>query len=255
MAVSTFLRRRFAMEVDYLKGLEWRLGPAPDTLAVGSAEPESMPNGLTETINNKMPVSEIAGKYNWKVGRKEVRVIRHGGLLDHPIEEKGWILMNAIDYEGIVPQEALDRVRILIREGVEIRGLVIADDLRKYKPGILERAARPAIDRVRAIEWQKHRATITECCSVSASAVASIASAIGARMKDKAEEINWSEVRSVLWSGVKAVAIVSAVIAVAALALPLLALAAVPAALITVDPWLIVVDSENRWWVVAEWWD
>jgi len=244
------------MEIDYLNGQVWCLTPEQDTPAGEEVtEPKKTPISPAEGTKEKPTVGEIARKHGWKVGRKEVRVIGHGGLPDYRVEENGWILMRAIDYEGIVPQEALDRVRTLISEGIEIKGLLIADDLRRNEPGKIHKFALRAMERARTIDWQKGRTAAIQRASVLASAGSTTATSIAGWMRKKVNEVDWIRFRHVSAKGLKAVAIGAAVVAGAVIALPILALAAAPAAFLTLDPWLIVIDSEDRRWVVAEWWD
>ena len=279
--------------LDRLNGVDWCVPLERFCKEDANTEPEITtfsPVGMTKA---KPSVSEIASKKGWKVGKKEVRVIGHGELTNHPEKVNGWEVMKATDYPGIVPQEALDRVEILLDEGVEIKGLLIADDLRRKKLKQIRQLVFRPIERVRAIEWRKVRAETVRGVKTLASTSSAIATPIVSGAKRKAQEINWKEAKDETVRGIKTLAstgsaiatpiidglkrtakeinwkevgvvfgkclkvmaIATAAVVGAVAILPLLALVAIPAGLLTLDPWLIVVDSENRWWVVAEWWD
>jgi hypothetical protein len=103
--------------------------------------------------------------------------------------------------------------------------------------------------------WQDARTVTMQRGSALASGASAAISPIFDRAKQRAEEINWARTRSVLGKILLGVAIATFGIALAAVILPLLALVAIPAGLLAYDPWFIAVDSEGRYWVIAEWYD
>lgn len=202
-------------------------------------------------------ILDVALKNNWRVGKKRVRVIG-GGNMPNPgqyVDLGGWRFMQAADYNGIVPQDALDRIRILSEEGVQIKGIMIADDLRRYKLRKLELLAQKVSNRIRAIDWQKIRTATVKCARGLASVTIAVSAAIVGKLRKKANEIDWNEAKAVLGESLKTLALVTVCVAGVVLALPVIAVAAVPAAAISIDPWLIVIDEADRWWCIAEWWD
>lgn len=205
-------------------------------------------------------VLDIANKMNWKVGTKDVRQIGQGKMPapGQRIEMNGWLVMQATDYSGIVTQEALERVQILLDEGAKIKGLLVADDNRHHKPNQFQIVAGKIKDRVKAIDWGKAKKDISESTKVVATAISAKVASISGQAKEKASEVDWGKVKKTLGTGFKAIAMVMAGVAslaAAALILPLLAIVAAPIALFAIDPWLIVVDEEDRFFVIAEWWD
>ena len=260
-------------------------------------------------LTGKPSVLDVASKFNWKVGNKHVRQVGQGELPDpgQKVKLGGWIVMNATDYNGIVPQDALSRMQILLDEGVEVKGVLIADDLRKLTPkqmrqkalhsverlraadwrkvrtdtarristfGVkgsklitpifigIRQIARPiqqvtlhSIGRVKTIDWQRARTKSLQGVSALSLACTKIVDPISIGIRKKAAEIDWDKVKNVSGSFLMFTVIVAAAIAVVVTILPRFALVTVPIGLLAYDPWLIVVDSENRWWVVAEWFD
>jgi hypothetical protein len=202
-------------------------------------------------------VLSVAQKLGLKVGGKDVREVGHGDMptAGQPVEVGKWLVMQATDYSRIVPQEAIEVVQILLDEGVEIKGLLIADDLRTHRLREFRQRAIGAIHGVRTHDWTKVRTAIVRGASAVASLFSGVAKSLAGGMKRKANEIGWNRIRAIIASSLKVMGIAALCICTAVVALPLLVLMAVPAALVTLDPWLLVVDSENRWFVVAEWWD
>jgi hypothetical protein len=268
---------------------------------------EKTPFDPSNRADGGKTVDEVASKHGWEVGEKAIRVIGQGEIPTDPVEVNGWKVMKATDYEGIVPQEAIERVKILLDEGVEIKGLLIADDLRKLTPkriwqmalhtverlrgadwrkartdtaqristlaatgskfvnpifASIGRTTRPiqqialnAIGRVKAVDWQRSRTKSAQGISALVLACTKLVNPIFTGMRRKSAETDWNKVKEVSGNIIKVMAIAVVGITVALAILPLLALVAVPFGLLAYDPWLIVVDSENRFWVVAEWFD
>jgi hypothetical protein len=219
---------------------------------------------LNPTKTTKPTVLEVALKYNWKVGDKGIRQVGHGEMPDPGEQVKlgGWTLMRICSYPGIVTEEALDRAKILLDEGADIKGLLIANDRRSQVLREIRQRLTSVLDTVLSIDWNKHKTTITQGVSTVLSAITSKASALTGQVKTKADEVNWEEVKEVSGKGLRViglgiVSIAAGVVVlpiIAAAVLPILAVAVIPFALIY-DPWLIAVDSENRFWVIAEWYD
>lgn len=68
-------------------------------------------------------------------GWEDVERFGHGGLVEKTVEVKGWLVMPVGDFKGNIPQEAIDRAKI-VKERIRIKGFLIADDKRhrRYQP-------------------------------------------------------------------------------------------------------------------------
>ena len=74
-------------------------------------------------------LSEIASQNGWT----DVERFWQGEMINTPIDVNGWKLIPADQYEHSIPAEAVERVLLLVNSGVQIQGIVIADDLRIHQ--------------------------------------------------------------------------------------------------------------------------
>lgn len=244
------------MELDILNDKVWRVAPELERgVTEEIAKPNRMPTGFVDNDRENPTVGEVARKHRWKVGRKEARIIGHGDIPNHPVEVNGWIVMRATDFKRIVPQEAIDRVLILMDEGVEIKGLLIADDLKKQKVEQFRNTVSSAIMQGRSFAEQNLRNVQVRATSTASSVTSAINNFIVGEVKPKVNDIDLTEVKKVVEKGFEGTAKVGLFAAGAVASLPLLAILALPVALLSLDPWLLVVDSKSQWWVISEWWE
>ncbi len=71
-----------------------------------------------------------------KRGWTDYEVFGYGEMITTPQESKGWKLIPADLYAGTIPEEGVDRVLQIINAGIQIKGIVIADDERTAKRSI-----------------------------------------------------------------------------------------------------------------------
>ena len=72
-------------------------------------------------------VFEIAHQKGWK----DCEIFGKGEMITGPLESKGWKLIPADLYEYNIPAQGVVRVLQTIQAGVRIKGIIIADDLRR----------------------------------------------------------------------------------------------------------------------------
>lgn len=77
-------------------------------------------------------ISEIARKEGWD----DCEIFGYGDMITQPQEITGWELLPADLYEGSIPIEGVMRILHIMKAGVRIQGVVIADDRRKIDPPI-----------------------------------------------------------------------------------------------------------------------
>jgi len=63
-------------------------------------------------------------------GWTDCRIFGYGDMIAQPLESLGWKLIPADLYEYSIPAEGVDRILQIINAGVNIKGVIIADDLR-----------------------------------------------------------------------------------------------------------------------------
>lgn len=71
-------------------------------------------------------VMEIAQSRGWK----DCEIFGYGDMITQPLDSKGWKLIPADLYQYSIPAEGVVRVLEVIQAGVQIKGVVIADDER-----------------------------------------------------------------------------------------------------------------------------
>ncbi|MBN1536195.1 MAG: hypothetical protein JW908_05640 [Anaerolineales bacterium] len=64
----------------------------------------------------------------------DYEVIGKGRLPTEPMQIGDWWVVPAHVYNSTIPPEAIGKVFDLINQGVRLRGLLVADDIRKTKP-------------------------------------------------------------------------------------------------------------------------
>ena len=74
-------------------------------------------------------LSEVASQNGWT----DVESFWQGEMITKPMEVNGWKLIPADQYKYSIPSEAVGRVFELLNAGVQIKGIVIADDKRSYE--------------------------------------------------------------------------------------------------------------------------
>lgn len=77
-------------------------------------------------------VMEMAQSRGWK----DCEIFGYGDMITQPLDSKGWKLIPADLYQYSIPAAGVARVLEIIQAGVQIKGIVIADDERS--------AAKPA---------------------------------------------------------------------------------------------------------------
>jgi hypothetical protein len=75
-------------------------------------------------------VFEMAHQKGWK----DCEIFGHGEMITSPMESKGWKLIPADLYEYSIPAKGVVRVLQTIQAGVQIKGIIIADDQRRADP-------------------------------------------------------------------------------------------------------------------------
>ncbi|MDD1777312.1 MAG: hypothetical protein LUQ65_04015 [Candidatus Helarchaeota archaeon] len=71
-------------------------------------------------------LSQIVSQNGWT----DVEEFYQGEMIENPLNCNGWELIPADQYEYSIPPEAVQRVCQLVNAGVQIKGIVIADDPR-----------------------------------------------------------------------------------------------------------------------------
>ena len=74
-----------------------------------------------------MLINDLAAKHGWA----DIEVFGKGDMVGSPKIANHWKLIPADLYESTIPTEARQRVYIAYKAGVQIKGVVIADDERK----------------------------------------------------------------------------------------------------------------------------
>ena len=74
-----------------------------------------------------MLINDLAAKHGWT----DIEVFGKGDMVGSPKIANHWKLIPADLYESTIPTEATQRVYIAYKAGVQIKGVVIADDERK----------------------------------------------------------------------------------------------------------------------------
>jgi hypothetical protein len=72
-------------------------------------------------------VFEVAGKEGWK----DYEIFGYGDMITQPREITGWKLIPADQYDHSIPIEAIKRLHEVINAGVQVQGVIIADDTRR----------------------------------------------------------------------------------------------------------------------------
>ena len=80
-----------------------------------------------QVISDVDLVLKIAQKYGWK----DCKIFGHGDMIIQPLESMGWKLIPANLFEYSIPAEGVDRILQIINAGVQIQGVIIADDMNK----------------------------------------------------------------------------------------------------------------------------
>ena len=75
-------------------------------------------------------VFEIAQQKGWS----DCEIFGSGDMITQPLESMGWKLVPADLYEYSIPAEGVDRVLQIINAGIQIKGVIIADDERGTVP-------------------------------------------------------------------------------------------------------------------------
>jgi hypothetical protein len=90
-------------------------------------------------------VLKIAQKYGWT----DCKIFGHGDMIVQPLESMGWKLIPADLFEYSIPAEGVVRILQIINAGVQIQGVIIADDKHRIdtqpilkKPGVSLPSAR-----------------------------------------------------------------------------------------------------------------
>jgi hypothetical protein len=77
--------------------------------------------------DDMMILNDLASKYNWK----DVEVFGQGDMIGSLVVANHWTLTPADYYQYSIPIEAMQRIYLAHKAGVQIKGVVIADDERK----------------------------------------------------------------------------------------------------------------------------
>lgn len=75
-------------------------------------------------------VFEIAHQAGWD----DCEIFGYGEMITEPQEIKGWDLIPADLYEYSIPPEGIARLHQVINAGIQIQGVIIADDERSEEP-------------------------------------------------------------------------------------------------------------------------
>lgn len=75
-------------------------------------------------------VLDIAQQEGWE----ECEIFGYGDMITQPQEANGWKLIPADLYQYTIPTVGISRVHRLLNAGVQIQGVIIADDERDAKP-------------------------------------------------------------------------------------------------------------------------
>lgn len=67
-------------------------------------------------------------------GWQDCEVFGHGSMITQPQDLAGWKLIPADLYEYSIPAEGVVRVLRVIQAGVPVKGIIIADDVRRASP-------------------------------------------------------------------------------------------------------------------------
>jgi hypothetical protein len=77
-------------------------------------------------------IKSIAEKFGWN-NQNDIKLFGKGEMITNQVTINGWILKPINLHKSIIPSEAMQRVMELINAGIRIKGIVIADDARKYE--------------------------------------------------------------------------------------------------------------------------
>lgn len=77
-------------------------------------------------VNEVEMVFEIAAQLGWD----DCEIFGSGDMLTEPQESMGWDLVPADQYKYSIPAEAIGRLHHLINAGIQVKGVIIADDQR-----------------------------------------------------------------------------------------------------------------------------
>lgn len=80
-----------------------------------------------DTLTKTPIFTEVSNQYE---------VIGGGVMPTIPTQIGDWWVMPAQEYKGKIPKEANEKLFSLINSGVKIKGILIADDLKKVEPKI-----------------------------------------------------------------------------------------------------------------------
>ena len=78
--------------------------------------------------DDMMILNDLVSKYNWK----DVEVFGQGDMIGSLVVANHWTLTPADYYQYSIPIEAMQRIYLAHKAGVQIKGVVIADDERKW---------------------------------------------------------------------------------------------------------------------------
>jgi len=77
-------------------------------------------------VNEVEMVLEIAARQGWD----DCEIFGSGDMITEPQETMGWDLIPADQYKYSIPTEAISRLHQLINAGIQVKGVIIADDQR-----------------------------------------------------------------------------------------------------------------------------
>jgi hypothetical protein len=116
-------------------------------------------------------ILEIADQDGWD----DCEIFGYGDMITEPQESMGWKLIPADLYEYSIPVEGVERLRRIINAGVQIQGVIIADDERITEPQ--PASARPEVSllSIETIMSFVSKALIVFICTAGAIAISVIA--------------------------------------------------------------------------------
>ncbi len=76
---------------------------------------------------------EMVLKIGTQLGWEDCEIFGYGDMITEPQESMGWDLIPADQYKYSIPVEAIGRLHHLINAGIQVKGVIIADDQRSHE--------------------------------------------------------------------------------------------------------------------------
>ena len=92
-------------------------------------------------------VLEIARKEGWE----DCKIFGHGSMITQPQESMGWKLIPADQYKYSIPTKGVERLHQIINAGIQVQGVIIADDERRTEPTLTPAEPKVSLPSVKTV--------------------------------------------------------------------------------------------------------